>query len=599
VWTDELRTRLQARFAASMPSVPYAADTAQRVIARLDAWRDRWDAIDLAGCRATRDGTLTTAMRDRQTVCLQRQLGEVRALVDVFVEADAAVVERAVAAVERVTAVDSCEDVVALSAAVSPPPADQRGAVDTVRDRVAGARALHVAGRARQALAIAEPAAVSARATGYRAVEAEALAVLGALRHDLDDDAVAERDLRAAIAAAEAAADDHLRAEAMIELGYVLQVGERTAELDHLLADTRALVERLHGDVELAADVAALSGNLRNARGDYAGALEHFRAALAGRIALGERAGTSVASSRQAAGITLNRMGRYAEALAELEAALATLEGALGADHPRVADVRHDIAQTLNALGRLDDARVVLERVLATRVVLLGDTHSDVARTRADLALVLLDLERPDDARREIDAAIAALTASLGPEHSDVVVAITYRGDIEALQGDPTRGLADYQRAIDLTERKHGRDHPRLADLYGRKADALRHLKRYPEAIAAAQRSQDVRARGLAPDDPLLAYGIHALGLIHLDAGDPRKALPLLERALDLRAAAGDALDPLEVANSRFAVARALRALGRDPARAAELARAAREGFVGAGPAGNDKLAETDAFLKN
>jgi hypothetical protein len=76
----------------------------------------------------------------------------------------------------------------------------------------------------------------------------------------------------------------------------------------------------------------------------------------------------------------------------------------------------------------------------------------------------------------------------------------------------------------------------------------------------------------------------------------PREARGLLERALAMRESYPE--DPLEVARTRFALARALWDTRADRARAVELADKARLAYTEAGDVKREQLAAVEEWLK-
>jgi tetratricopeptide (TPR) repeat protein len=79
-------------------------------------------------------------------------------------------------------------------------------------------------------------------------------------------------------------------------------------------------------------------------------------------------------------------------------------------------------------------------------------------------------------------------------------------------------------------------------------------------------------------DHPDLAYALTSLGLLDVQSGEAQRAVERLERALKLRGGRG--LDPQLLAQTQFALARALHATGGDHPRARELATKARDTFA-------------------
>jgi eukaryotic-like serine/threonine-protein kinase len=76
---------------------------------------------------------------------------------------------------------------------------------------------------------------------------------------------------------------------------------------------------------------------------------------------------------------------------------------------------------------------------------------------------------------------------------------------------------------------------------------------------------------------------------------EPAAAIPLLERALALRASGAEG--PYKVASTRFLLARALAVTGSDRARAKKLAEEARAAYTAGGEAWAVPRAEISAWL--
>ena len=98
-------------------------------------------------------------------------------------------------------------------------------------------------------------------------------------------------------------------------------------------------------------------------------------------------------------------------------------------------------------------------------------------------------------------------------------------------------------------------------------------------------------------DNVALSYPLAALGVAVLGLGRAGDALPLLERAAALRDTT--ATEPAHWGEVHFALARALRAVGKDLPRARALAEEAREEYTRAppGPVVARELARIDAWL--
>jgi hypothetical protein len=105
-----------------------------------------------------------------------------------------------------------------------------------------------------------------------------------------------------------------------------------------------------------------------------------------------------------------------------------------------------------------------------------------------------------------------------------------------------------------------------------------------------------VLSQALGPDHPALGHVWNGQGQLALARGRADEAIVLLERAVTRRDADGG--DAPALAESRLALARALRAAGRDPARARQLAAQARDAWAVIGGDYGDERAAAEAFLR-
>jgi tetratricopeptide (TPR) repeat protein len=169
------------------------------------------------------------------------------------------------------------------------------------------------------------------------------------------------------------------------------------------------------------------------------------------------------------------------------------------------------------------------------------------------------------DCRDLLSAAVAV--AALGRPDTVVVAA---RGDRAALATD--------DRAQEIFTRAYGAGSPSIALILSNRGEYLVALGRHDEAIAAFRRALGRWEPQLGAEHPFLAHPLTGLGLAHLAAGRPADALPPLERALRLREAREP--DANMVAETRFALAKALWSAGTDRARARRLAEQARDTYL-------------------
>jgi tetratricopeptide (TPR) repeat protein/predicted Ser/Thr protein kinase len=240
----------------------------------------------------------------------------------------------------------------------------------------------------------------------------------------------------------------------------------------------------------------------------------------------------------------------YGEALMLSTAAVARAEQLSGPDDPRLGPLLMTQADLLRLVGAPARARAQLERALANVSKVYGDEHPMVAGIEANLAEVHADL-----------------------------------GD-RALQLEYGLRAEEHMLAI------YPEDHVLPAQAAVSAAKALLVNGRAAEALARLERARTVLATKMGARHPAVADVLYQTGRALIDNGRPDDAVATLETAVELLVEVKASLD--DVAAARFALARALRAAGREPARARSLAAAARSGF---GATRARERAEVDAWL--
>jgi tetratricopeptide (TPR) repeat protein len=226
------------------------------------------------------------------------------------------------------------------------------------------------------------------------------------------------------------------------------------------------------------------------------------------------------------------RLGRYREAAVWLRFANAALDRA-GAGHERIrAWVLNNHACVLEAQGDLEGAKELVEQAIAMKERAVGKNTPDVAVSVNNLSFLLNDLRRHQEA------------------------------------------LAAASRAIDILKQNGDPDSQTLAVSYGHEGRALLALGRPGEAEAAFAESIRIFRANLAWQGPDFAEELQGLGEAEIVQGRPANAISPLEESLKIWEKVQRR--PSQVADARFALARALWESGRNRPRALSLAEAAR-----------------------
>jgi tetratricopeptide (TPR) repeat protein len=554
VWDAERKGAIQRAFAGT--GAPGAEEAWRRVEQRLDADVARWAEMRTEACEATHvRGEQSQALLELRMQCLERHHAEVKALSNVLARADAGVTERALQAVDGLSKLSQCTPAEALRGE-RPPPRDEqtRSKMAELDAKAAEALALANLGKTADGLAVAQRAVEAARELHLAPALASKLMLRGRLENELGDHARAEATLYEAVWAAEAGKDDLSALHAWMQLMWVMvTAGTRDEEAMRLSRHAEAFIERISADEQEQAF-------LLNVRG-----------------------------------VLLLQMGKLEEAAAHHQRALAVREKALGPQHLDVAASLVNLAVVRQKQGRYEEARRLNERVLAIREEALGPQHTRVAGVLNNLGSLLEIEGRHAEARQRFERALAIRERAVGPEHPEVAAVLVNLAHLQHALGEENASLASYQRALVILEKALGAEHPHLGEPLVGLSEVLAARRETGGAIQALQRAAAIAEKAHGPTHPDVAAALSALGALRAAAA-PAEAIPLLDRALAIREA-GE-VPPEALAETRFALARALRQARRDRERAGRLAEQARDAYAALGPRGAADGRRVEAWLQ-
>jgi tetratricopeptide (TPR) repeat protein len=452
VWDAEQSGALRAAFLAT--GAPGAEDAWRAVAGTFDRRARDWVRMHTEACEATQvQGWQSPAALDLRMQCLEEARKDVRSLVAVLAQPDAALVGRAAEVAAKLPSLERCTNVAALSAIVAPPQgAEVRERVAAVRTRIAEARALMYAGRLAPALAIAETASAQAHRIGYAPLRAEALVALGSLFEKTARYAEAERILHEAVWAAEEGRHDEVKAQAWIALAWLVGVkaGARHEEGLRIAEHARAALVRLGGNDEVEASLLLTLGTLYEDRQPEK-ALQFYERT----VTLRERAfgpgSLPVAHALVNVASALDMLGR-ADARQAWERALALLERLTGPLTPRVALLLNNLGALCNEQGRYAEALAHLSRALSIKERVLGREHPDLGITIHNIGETLRLQGRPREALARYEQALALWKKKLRDGHPAFGHAFAGIGQVYLALGQSARAEALLRRALEIRE---------------------------------------------------------------------------------------------------------------------------------------------------
>jgi eukaryotic-like serine/threonine-protein kinase len=402
----------------------YASDVYTTVSRILTGYAQSWARQYREACEATQvRGEQSAEVLDLRMNCLQERLGRLRALTEVFSDANGDVVENAVSAANNLATLDRCEDVPLLRSVVRPPddPAT-RAIVAGLNRRLAQLKALFDAGRYRDALKDGPALVSAAKKVGYQPLIAETLALMGTLYLKSNDAHAAEAALTDSYLAADSSRHDEVRAEDATNLVWVVgYLQGRFDEAQQWARNAEAVLQRVGGHELLHAWLLNNLGGMYEMKGEGEAALRAQQEALTLKEkALGhDRPDVGVSEGNLA--VVLEALGRNQEALEHVDRSIEILEKGLGAGHPDLATQLSNRGEILNALGRYRDARASFER-----------------------ARIVWERE-------------------LGLDNRNLAYALTGIGVSYIAEGDPTSAIVPLERAFKIRE-EHENDPARRAE---------------------------------------------------------------------------------------------------------------------------------------
>jgi tetratricopeptide (TPR) repeat protein len=571
-WTREARVATRAAFVAT--GLPFAGQVHGEVSNRLDHYASRWRAMKMETCRARVAGTQSTELLERRNLCLERRQDEVGAIIAAMRVIPRDQVEKSIEAMGTLADLRGCEDTDALSRA-APLPQDPARAqqVRTFEREIASIEAQHSIGRPEDRSTKVEELLASARALDYSPVLLRALD----LKVDLAWDSDRWQDLvdlaQQQLVVAEAAGDDRARFlifTRLVQGNARLQRYDEAAQVGRL---AEALLRRFGDEPALAAKLHCSRCQADWLAGNYQEALRLAKACVAERERVVPRDEGALGRALVSQALLESALKRYDEGLVTATRALELLERAFGERHPDATLALNVMGDIQHSLDRDDLAEPLYRRAVSILEESRGES-SELCGVLQNLGNLLLAQDRVADAIAMYRRVLSIRERAFGPRDYRVAGTLDMLGKAMARSGNFEEGEATSLRAIEIREATGNGNHPTQATSWRILGGQYRRSKRYDEARDAYMRSLRILEGKYGTSHPLLVTSLLGAAEAELDAGRPKLARPLLERALPH-------LEAPEVRKERarlqFLHAQALWATPRDRARANQVAAAALE----------------------
>jgi tetratricopeptide (TPR) repeat protein len=264
-------------------------------------------------------------------------------------------------------------------------------------------------------------------------------------------------------------------------------------------------------------------------------------------------------------------------------------------------DIAAESATELLALGSYHIGRPQApgrwEPLAEALVGRLGSGHDRIAGWFHQ-AVALMSMREGQYARAvsEFELARDLKERALPPNHPDIAISLRSLAIAHLEMGEGVQALQAAQKALAIDRAAYGSTSPHLWDPLDVRGEVFEFLHRHVEAEDDLRSSVDMASAFVGADHMWTAYPLTALGKTFLAQGKYREALSVLEKAHQIRERSEPSPD--NIAETRFALARARWALNRDRPGALALAIAARDAYRKL-PGQEKRIAEIEVWLAN
>jgi tetratricopeptide (TPR) repeat protein len=537
IWDASRRTEVRRAFLAT--NQPHAAATFDRVAALLDRAAGSLVSTHRETCEATHvRGEQSATLLDLRMSCLDRRLGELDALVDVFAtQTDAKVLDRSIGAAGGLRPAAACANTKSLLAIARPPrTVDVAARIDAVNRSLDRADALDRAGKYPEGLALVQSVMPMIDTVDEPLLHARALGLLGVFHTATGDDVAAERDFRAALIHATTGNDD--LAVAKVWSNLISVVGARQGRIgEGKLAATaaEAALTRVGGDSVVHALVLANMGAVLLRASQPVEAYDYFSRALPLVEAAYGPEHPHFAYALSSVGGALLAQRKFKDARPYIERALAIQLAALGPEHPELAKHHVNMGQVYYWLGEYDQAWTHRERALVLVERVQGKDSAAAADARTGLANIRLEQGKYDDAIAQFTRVLEIHRKTRPADHPDIAVDLRDLGEANRRRGNLDEALTHFKAALAIREAARGAKHASVAASLTDIARVLERQGKLDEARTLLERALAIREATLGRDHHDVASTLTTLAIVVEQQGDMSAARRHHERALAIR----------------------------------------------------------------
>ncbi|QRN95036.1 serine/threonine protein kinase [Archangium violaceum] len=264
----------------------------------------------------------------------------------------------------------------------------------------------------------------------------------------------------------------------------------------------------------------------------------------------------------------------------------------MGGDTLLASELEGNLGSVALRQGNYPEAKRRFEKTRELQLKVMAPEDLRSTWTTYNLGVTALMMGERERSLELLSEALGRMETLLGKSHPHVADCHAMLAWANRELGRLEPSLTHARTAVDIQKAHFGEEHPAVADALDAVGMSLIALGRHDEARTTFESALAMKEKALGPDSPDLSFSYDGIGQALLAAGRAEEAIAPLEKALSF-----EDLEPEPLAESGFALARALWQSEKDYVRALAEASKARERFVQVGK--QERVAEVETWLKS
>jgi tetratricopeptide (TPR) repeat protein len=273
-------------------------------------------------------------------------------------------------------------------------------------------------------------------------------------------------------------------------------------------------------------------GVVLSKQGNLTEAERAHQEALGIRRTLFGQEGADVATSLNNLAIVYRQQRKLDEAERLIREALAIRQRLFGHEHLEIADSLHNLSLVLGDQRKGAESEAAAREVLAMRRRLLGAEHPSIAVALRDVASALDSAGKLDEAESLQEEAFTMQRKLLGDEHPDVSTSLSSLGDLMRQQGNLKEARMVSSAAITMQRKMFGENSPEVLKSLRNLASTFEKQEKWPEAEATYRLALDGWRKRKESEGVQGLYALESIARVLIRQKKSAEAEQLLDETL-------------------------------------------------------------------